>query len=252
MDRKTDWTPTLRRLTPLAALLTGGTLLLAAPPASAGEKETKLERQIGVMARTIDDMLVDSPNFLVAGKEVTEGFEVDDYGAIFFFEASLTGMFWDEGGRGSLFNFWPMGEKRHIVIRRGDGDEEEEIILGDGKVVIKDGEILIDENGKTKKLKSDKDIVKIDKKSFREKQAQKYEAAKEELVKTVMDYGDLLKALPAGQTIRVIARFDELDLPEGKEVRRLSVKASIDDLRAFGDGRLSESAMRAKMEIKES
>ena len=35
-------------------------------------------------------------------------------------------------------------------------------------------------------------------------------------------------------------------------VRKLSVRATIDDLRAYGDGKLSESEMRARVEVRES
>jgi hypothetical protein len=68
----------------------------------------------------------------------------------------------------------------------------------------------------------------------------------------MLDYGETLKALPAGQSVRIVARMTDLDLPEGHEVRSLTLKASIDDLRAYGDGRLSEGAARAKITVKES
>lgn len=252
MDRTTCRTLPRLSLASVGGLMIAGAIILTSTPASAGEKETKLERQIGVVVRTIDDMLVDSPNFLVAGKEVTEGFEVDDYGVIFTFKSSLTGPFWEENASGSFLGLWPMGKKRQIIMRKDDSKGEKEIILGDGKIIIRDGEVLIEDGGKTKKLSEDGDWVKIDEKTYREKQAQKYAAAKEELIKTLMEYGEVLKALPSGQSVRVIARFEDVEFPEGRDVNRLSLKASIDDLRAFGDGRLSESAMRAKIEIKES
>ena len=71
-------------------LLTTTFLTLGAGSSIAGGKATKLERQIDVMEGAIDDMLVDSPNFLVAGRHVTEGFDIDDYGVLFSFKASLT------------------------------------------------------------------------------------------------------------------------------------------------------------------
>jgi hypothetical protein len=67
-----------------------------------------------------------------------------------------------------------------------------------------------------------------------------------------MDYGEILKALPAGQTVRIVARLHDMHLPKTKSIRRLSVRASIDDLRSYGDGRISESEMQNRIKIKES
>jgi len=222
-------------------------------PAGAQEKKTKVDRQIGVMEKVIDGMLVDSPNFLVAGKEVTEGFELEDYGAVFTFEASLTGPYGFMSGSRSAFNFWPFrGNKKHVVVLRDGDDKKMEIKIDGKKMIVKNGGVWVDGDGEEHKLSDDEDLKVFDEKSYREDQLKKYEAAKEELIKVLMDYGETLRALPAGQSVRIIARLDDLDLPEGKDVRKLTVRAKIDDLRAYGEERLSESAMRAKIEMKES
>jgi hypothetical protein len=49
-----------------------------------------------------------------------------------------------------------------------------------------------------------------------------------------------------------MARLHDMHLPKDKEIRRLSVRATIDDLRSYGEGRISESEMRNRVKIKES
>jgi hypothetical protein len=236
------------------ASLVGGAALVIPTPTLAEEPQSKLERQINVTQRLLDEMLVDSPNFLVSGHEVTEGVEIEEYGAFFTFRASLTGWGWEPGRFGRSLDFWPFnGGKRNVVVIKGDKDKgEKEISIGDGSIVIKDGEVYMKEGGKTRKLSGKDGADVVDEKQYRADQLKKYEAAKDELIRFMLDYGETLKALPAGQSVRIVARMTDLDLPEGHEVRSLTLKASIDDLRAYGDGRLSEGAARAKITVKES
>jgi len=71
-------------------------------------------------------------------------------------------------------------------------------------------------------------------------------------VEVLLDYGEVLKALPAGRTVRIVARLDDVELPGGRTVRKFAVSGKIDDLRAYADGRLSEQEMRARLQIRES
>ena len=82
----------LRRLATtlgVIVLLASTILVIGVGSSSAGEKMTKLERQIDVMEGAIDDMLVDSPNFLVHGGDNARGLYIDEFGVIFTFDASL-------------------------------------------------------------------------------------------------------------------------------------------------------------------
>jgi len=250
--------PLLRLAATLGVIcLLASTLLLFGADASiAGDKTTKIERQIDVMEGAIDDMLVDSPNFLVAGRHVTDGFDIDDYGVLFTFEASLTGLGWHDDSGFSLSHFWPWtGGKKHniICLKKGDGDDKE-IEFGDGHIIIRDGDVCIvgDDEKSLQKLLTDGKIETIDDKEYRKRQLEKYEKAKEELIEVFMDYGEILKAVPAGQTVRVVARLHDMQLPKDKEIRKLSLRATIDDLRSYGDGRLSEGELRNRIKIKES
>jgi hypothetical protein len=245
----------VRLLVGLSIALAAATGLVVPGSASADDKPTKAERQVAVMEKLLDEMLVDSPNFLVAGHDAAEGFAIEDYGAIFTFQASLTGWGWEGNRMGDFLNFWPFdGGKRSVVVIRGDKGTEErkEIVVGDGDIVIKDGEVFIKDGAKTKKLSEKDGMTVIDEKQWQEDQLKKYEAAKEELVGFLLEYGETLKAMPAGQSVRIVARMRNLRVGGDREVRSLTLRVSIDDLRAYGDGRLGESAARAKIEIKES
>lgn len=233
--------------------------LIGSTPASAGDRPTKLERQIEVMERAIDEMLVDSPNFLVSGKNVTEGFEDEGSGVLFLFSASLTDWWWDEDGRHRSWSFWPFEKQKRITIRRSDDgnksiylDDHGEIIIKDGEVSIrsKDGEVLELEASPGSDKSDQKD--KVDRGTRRDRQWKKYERARDELVMVLMDYGEVLSALPAGQQVKIMAKFSDLDLPKDKKIRKLTVKASIDDLRLYADGKIDEAQMRSRIEIKES
>lgn len=257
-NRPSTFTRRSIRLSILGLLL--GAIFPASPdPAIAGDRPTKLERQIGVMEKAINTMLVDSPNFLVSGSDVTEGFEDDEYGALFVFSASLTGPGWDGHGLGAFFSGLPhgLGKEGKVIIRKikGKGGETE-IDIDDEGVYIDGEDVIVLGKGdkKWKKLLKEKggDFEVMDDKELKERQLKKYESAKQELIEVLMDYGEILKGLPAGRSVKIMARMRNMDLPEGKEVRKLTVRATIDDLRSYGDGRLSEEQMRSRIEIKES
>ena len=237
--------------------LIGFAMFLAiADPAMAGDRPSKLERQIDVMAGAIDDMLVDSPNFLVTGRQVAEGFEIDDYGALFSFRASLTGPGWDGGAGHWLSNFWPWHSDGagKIFILKNEGEGDDEIDLDEGSIIIRDGSVCImSKDGKDfKKLIKEGKAEAVDKKELQKMQQEKYGRAKEELIGVLMDYGEILKGLPSGQTVRVVARLHDMNLPKDLDITRLSISASINDLRSYGDGKISESEMRGRVKIKES
>jgi hypothetical protein len=250
--------PRHQRLLPVVALalLTWGTTWNPGD-ARADANPTKLGRQVGVMERLLNEMLVDSPNFLVAGQNVAAGFEVDDVGVIFTFRTSLTGLGWQLHKTNTFLNFWPFSseKQRTIVIHKEkkDGDGDGAVIdLGDGKIVIKEGEVFIDQDGKVRKLSEKDSSNAVSDKEYREDQLKKYAAAKEELVRFLLDYGETLGALPAGQSVRIVVRLGDIDLPAGHEVHSLTLRARIDDLKALGDGRIEESAARSRIEIRES
>ncbi|MDM7915801.1 MAG: hypothetical protein ACE15D_08180 [Candidatus Eisenbacteria bacterium] len=233
-------------------LALAGCLLAALGPNTALSADTpsKLERQIEIFQRAIDEMLVDSPNFLVRGHEVTQGFEDEDAGVFFTFDASLTGMGFESGG---LFRFLPWdGAHRVIVIQGDEGKEKGDYIVGGHGIRIRDGKVYLKGAGsKEWKIADEGEWDSMDEGTYRQKQLEKFEAGKQELVDVLIDYGDLLRALPSGRSVKIIAFLKDIDLPEGRDVSKLSLRANIDDLRAYAEGRLTEADVRRRVDVRE-
>src|SRR5262245_40015716 len=122
----------------LGGVLAGALLGVVASPATAGppSAEKKRAREIGIMERTLDQVLVDSRHLLVSSHSVTEGIYVDGVGAVFTFTMDLVPRDWDLGGLG-FFNsahYWngshveveDEGDKIIIYKNRGGDDEEDD------------------------------------------------------------------------------------------------------------------------------
>jgi hypothetical protein len=76
----------------LIAGVTGGVILLTVlqGPARADDKDKKgLPRQIGIMEKVIDALLVDTPFVLVSGSDNARGLYLEGYGVVFSAQAAL-------------------------------------------------------------------------------------------------------------------------------------------------------------------
>jgi hypothetical protein len=236
-------------LTLSAAIL----VLVAARPALAADPSPRLERQMQLVERAINEVLVDSPNFLVAGSDVTQSIDDEDGGVLFLFEASLTDPDWDSHGILSNLHLGSGGKSVIVMKRKDGGKDEDSLDLDESEITVKDGQITIrGKDGKELKVFEKDDGESSDKSTHPERQLAKYERAKEELITVLLDYGEFLKALPAGAPVRIVARLHDTGLSKEKLVRKLSVRANVDDLRAYGDGKLSESEMRTRVDVRES
>ncbi len=210
-------------LFPLAALVLG---LLATrafavdPPAS-----DKMARQIGVMEKILNEVLVESPNFFIQERENARGMYVKDVGMVFTFSVSLVEKDWDLD---KIFKW----DKVHVEKDK-DGEIHIETIEGD-----EDG----DENDKDK---SDEDLPSAE--EMRKKQERTYTRGKAELLDLILDYGDTLTTLPSGQWLALVGFMRGSDYFEEKNFSRLIIKAKIDDLRAFGAEKISEEEMMKRI-----
>lgn len=118
-----------------AVLLTGLSVRADSQTGRSGRSD-RLDRQIGIFEKVLDDMLVDSPNFLVQDRNEAQGTYIDGHGAMFTFRVSLNSRHWDD--------HWSwFGDHVRIVFDdkdRGSRDdwksremEEEEKLYADGK-----------------------------------------------------------------------------------------------------------------------
>lgn len=198
--------------------------------ASGPASPEKLARQIGTMERTIDRALVDSPNFLVTSGRNACGFYLADLGAVFTFNAQLTDDWsWGNGN-------WFFGPGSHISVRDDDGERQIIIRKNHGR------------SWSIKKLVGDEDD---DDEDVIFDTVKLYERGKEELIELLMDEGENL-SVPSGEYVMIAARMNDDDLKHEKKISRLTLKAKIDDLKAYGDDKLSETEMKSRIVIEEN
>jgi len=221
-----------RIVTLLAASLMAAGLVLGGPATPADAEDgvsKKLKRQIGVMERVLDEVMLESPNLLVHSREITRGIYLAEFGVLFVLEASLV----HEGWEGK----WP----------------------GDVRIERKDGNIIIirsDEDEDDEDEDADEDDEKEDmtwEESQKESQQEMYAAGKAELIEALVDYGETLTGLDTGQWVGVAAfmRDSSYFVSSKSKVSRLIIKAKMKDLRDHASGQLSREAMEQKVVVEE-
>lgn len=217
----------------MAGVLTAGTASAEAPP-------DRLKRQINVMESIIDEVLVDSHNFLVSSRSVTHGVYLEEFGVVLTFSAALLDRDdydWD----------WDWNDGK-VEIKRGD----------DGRIIItmedEDGEDDEDEdNDKDKDDDRDRHGKnhKEDWDDWRAKRAERdamlYVRGKEELYETLMDYGETLGGLSDNQWVAIAAFLRDSDYFVDQKISRLILKARVRDLNDFADERINADTMRSRI-----
>ncbi|MBZ0267804.1 hypothetical protein K8I85_06580 [bacterium] len=177
----------------------------------------KMSRQIDVMERIIDQVLIDSPNFLVSGRGNTRGLYIGDYGTVFTFSASLVNK-----GKNWSFDF---GEG-FKVLKEGDRNI---IVLPDDDVDPDDIDLDEDE---------DRGLSRTDR-----QQERLYRRGKAELVDLFLDYGDTMTTLENGEWVAIVAFLRDSSYFADQRISRLLLKAKIDDLRAYAAEKISEEEL---------
>ncbi len=193
----------------------------------------KMARQMEVMEGIIDQVLVDSPNFLVYGRKNTYGLYVQDLGIIFTFSASLVQKKW----KGE--EFWSWGgveieeEDGQIILRRKDRKDRDE-----GEEEEEDEEGAEDEG---------RDFAT----KYRDHQERLYKRGKTELVDVLLDYGDTITTLKDDQWVGIVAFLRDSDFFLDNKISRLVLRAKIGDLRAYSAERINQEDMIKRMVIEE-
>jgi hypothetical protein len=214
----------------LAWTLAGAALLAMAGDATADPTSRKLERQLGLFERVLDDMLVDSPNWLVQSHRETRGVYVDGHGVIFTFDASLTGSGWSFGHGDKWWNWWRDDDDgRRVIVIDDDWEDEDE-----------------DERADRRSERSEwyeRDMAR---------QERRYTRGKSEVVETIVDFADLLTEVPDAEYLEIEAFLDDAPYFYDKDMRRLSVRVKMSDVRAFAAGSIDEKALVERILTKES
>ena len=227
----------VRKTGMLALIILSGFAFMAAPAfATDGATPQRMLRQIGVMEKIIDKVLIDSQNVLVSGMGNTRGLYVDPFGVVFTFTASIL--------RGdsplARLSDWSFSTKE---------DQYEITIDRDGNQVI------TIKKGKNKAEKAKKDEKPEEERNpetaWETERQQKYANAKGELIQALLDYGETMTSLKPGQSVLIAGFMKDDDFFKEEKISRFVLKAKVDDLRAFSSGELTESAMRSKISIEE-
>lgn len=188
----------------------------------------KMGRQIEVMEKIIDQVLLESPNFLIRGLPVTRGAYIPSFGVLFTFDASLVMKDWEQALKMSL-------DLPQFRVEERDGHKV--IIIPEGRMEIEsDDEESSGGEGKSK--------VEIDlgdwRDKRRERQEEVYGAGKAEIVGVLLDYGDTLTTLESDQWVAIMAYVTDEDFIDRRKFSRLILKVKVSDLKAYASGDLSE------------
>ncbi len=182
----------------------------------------RLKRQIGVMEKILDEVLVDSPNLLVYSQAAARGVYLKEFGVIFTLEASLVEK--DKKGQNWIFGGYSVKERNGKIVVEPPSDDDKDQDQKDGKDLVLDLKELQD-----KQTQRDREL---------------YEQGKSELVDCLMDYGETLTALDDGQYVAVAAFLKDSDYFLDNRISRLVLKARMSDLRAYGAKRISREEMQ--------
>jgi hypothetical protein len=197
----------------------------------------KMLRQIGVMEKIIDKVLVDSPNVLVSGMGNTRGLYVEPFGVVFTFTASILR---GDSPLAPLSEAWSFSTQDDLYDITTDKDGNQVITIKKGKKQEKD-----------KDAQADAESDKEGEKGWQTERVKKYESAKAELVQTMLDYGETITSLKAGQTLLIAGFIKDDDFFKEEKISRFVLQAKVDDLRAFASGELTESVMRSRIQTEE-
>jgi hypothetical protein len=257
-----------RLIVPFFLVLAGAAgigLVVRASGAAGSSSPDRLHRQVGVMEGIIDKVLLDSPNFVVSGRDDTRGVVLPDYGIVFSFNASINSH--------DIFRL-PGNLSFDLPIDIRTGDDGAVIIGRKGREYSDDSSGLTDEEAATlekkakhleqeskrsekklsdlqERLKNREQSITEWSKQRAEKAEELYAAGKQELLQVLLDYGETMAGLKDGQWIVLAGFFDRGGILEDKKVSRLVLRVRIDELRAYSAGRLSETAARERILVEE-
>lgn len=221
------------------ALALGVTLLIVPAVATAQDAAVpkRLDRKINVMEKVLNEVLRESPHWLVGGGgDYTRSIYLDEFGVIFSFDASLVNHDID-GVNIDFEGLSFLQDLKNIRIER-DGDKV---------VVFRD----TDKDGEQDK-EEEKGLTIEELREKREKrEADRYEQGKDELIETLLDYGDTLTELRNDQYVAIAAFLENISLLEEDEITHLLIQAKVNDLRQLGEGTITRDQMLSRIRIKE-
>lgn len=210
----------------LALAITGIALVLPVD-APADPTSRKMDRQIGLFERVVDDMLIESPNWLVRGRDNSRGTYVDGHGLIVTFDATLVN--WDMDYYGDGWKWWKKG--RVYVIDEDDWEDEGE-----------------DEKDSSRSRRSRDKWIEHEMK----KQERLYGRGKTEIVDVILDFAEFMSTLKDTDVIEIEAFLGNATYFIEKDLSTLTMTVKMSDVRAYSDGKIDEEGLISKIETKET
>ena len=211
-----------RGCAPLPLVLALLIAVMVGSPAPAGAQDEtptrKMSRQVSVLEKVLDQVLIDSPNFLVPGRNNARGIFLDEFGALLTFEASLVSK--NRMSMGFEFD-WPIGYRI----------EENE--RGDKVIVIPKRHVDEDSDNRTPRTSAE---------------ARLYERGKVELRETLLDYGDTITALDDAHWIAIAAYLKDHDYFVSERISRLVIRVRMRDIRAYAAGKIDEKTVLSRFQ----
>lgn len=208
------------------AVTVAGTLLAGPVMAQDSPVPRKLKRQIDVLEQVLNQVLLDSPNFLVSGRNAAGGLYLDEYGVLMTFSASLVQK--DKEWNWSWNNKFKVEHEDGKIIVYMDDDEADD----------KDADEIRKEFSEWQ-----------DKKNVQEERL--YERGKTEIMDMMLDYGDTVSGLRDNQWLTVAAFLGKNDFFQDRKISHLVIKAKMADLKSYGAGSIDEKSMRERIVVEE-
>jgi hypothetical protein len=179
-------------------------------------RSDRLDRQLGIFEKVLDDMLVESPNFLVQDRNEAQGMYIDGEGAMFTFRVALNSRNWD--------HHWNW--------------------IGDGvRIIFDDDKDRDDRRSRDERNYKDREL---------DEQEQLYADGKQEIVETLRDFGAVLSALDDNDRIELRIRLRSAAYFKEHDLRKLTVSVSMADVRAFAAGDMGEDRFADRVHFEES
>lgn len=201
-----------------------GLLAARAAPGAVPADSRRLSREITVVEKVMDDMLLDSKNLLVfATDHNAHGLYLDEFGIVFSFNASLVDR--PESMSRYTFGGYRIEDKGDKIVVFKEKDPP----------AASGGDSADEAAGKARK---EQDAARL---------ADLYAAGKREIADILLDYGPTLTSLRDDQWVAVGAFLKGSDLFHQRRISRLVIKARVSDLRAMAAGRITRDVAAAKM-----
>ncbi len=206
-------------------------------PLPGASPSKKINRQVDLFARMIDNTLVESEHALVSRGRNATGAYVPNQGALFAFEFSLVGG-WTMAG--------PQLSYLHVL-----GDLDDSLIELEDLKELKDLKDLdLDELKKQGKDEEIEKKLRAAKAEASVRQTEQYQNVKAELVDMLAQYGDLLDEIPGDEWVTLIARPSRGDWGE-KDVTKLVMRVRRRDVTDRVDEKIDDAAFRKRFVVEE-